>query len=612
MLSSCITVKLRTGDTYYEQHLFDKAIPYYQQVISKKYSDDLLIKLAECYRNVKNYQQTEVLYGKITALRPDPDYQYFYAEALMQNGKYNEAKKWFQRYLITNRSDVKALNLLASCDSIEELFKDSTLFNIKLLPFNKSNESNFSPVYYRSGIVYVSNRNPDEKTLRSKPVLEDYNLFYALRTELGNWLEPEALRGNINSVFNEGPCTFNRSFMQMYVTRNDNEGKKIVTNQKSENVLKIYQGATTEGEWHVTGEWPYNNHDYSVGHPSLSPSGKTMVFVSDMPWGYGGTDLYKSENINGTWTKPVNLGKLINSSGNEMFPYLMNDSVLYYSSDGMIGLGGLDVYRSEILQDEWIAPENMGYPVNSSKDDFGFICDSLETSGFISSNRLNNNDKIFAFTKNAPVVTLTGKLMEKANGKPIKNAVLKLKCNEKDTVLTTNEDGTYGCRLLNNMDYKIEIEEKNFFATSVTFNTRGYRKSADIEQNISLEKLVYNKPLQWRAIAFDKGSAVLKAETKAELNKLYAILIQNKGIKIELSCHTDVRGNEKENLILSQNRADAAAEYLFGKGISRERIVAVGYGSQKLLNNCTKNVFCLEEEHLFNIRTEIKYLLLSK
>lgn len=169
----------------------------------QKFDVNTLIKLADCYRNIRNFKNTEKLYSQIITYNNNPLYQFYYAEALMQNGKYKEARKWFEKYLQINRSDTKALNLLASCDSIEMLFRDSLLFSIQVLKINGANESSFSPAYYRSGIVYVSNRNPNNKN-NHEPAGDDYNLFYAQQTDGGNWLDPVPLRGNVNSIFNEG------------------------------------------------------------------------------------------------------------------------------------------------------------------------------------------------------------------------------------------------------------------------------------------------------------------------------------------------------------------------------------------------------------------------
>jgi len=350
-----------------------------------------------------------------------------------------------------------------------------------------------------------------------------------------------------------------------------------------------------------------------------------MVFVSDMPWGYGGTDIYRVQWINNTWSKPASIGKVINTSGNEMFPFLLNDSILYFSSNGMIGVGGLDIYRTELTADGWTVPENLGYPINSPRDDFGLICDneelsgyfsSEELSGYFSSNRQQGKDNIFSFKRNAPVLTLKGKLIDKSTNKPLKNINLKLTANSIDTILTTDGEGNFTAQLKNNKDYTLRAEDKSYFTTSENISTFGYRKSATLNKDLTLEKVIFNKPVIWRGIAFEKGKSDciafekgksdLTPSTKTELNKLFNILLENKNIKIELSCHTDSRGVERDNLILSQARADKAAAYLINKGISKDRIISVGFGSQRLLNNCVRGILCLEEDHQINIRTEIE------
>ncbi len=612
LFSSCVSVKLRTADTYYDQLQYQNAIPYYELVMRKKYSDDVMIKLADCYRNVNNYSRSEQLYSRLVNLSINPQFVYYYAEALMQNGKYIEAKKYFEKYLSTNRNDERAARKLASCDSIQSLYKDSALYSVSLLKFNRPLESNYSPAIYKSGIVYVSNRNPDERALKSNSTVDDYNLFYAKKTESGNWLEPEVLRGNINSMFNEGPCVFTKNFAAAYITRNDNEGKKIVTNQKDVNVLKIYKANFNEGIWNVEGEMQFNSPDYSVGHPALNEKGNIMYFVADMPWGYGGTDIYRTENVGGTWTQPVNLGKNINTTGNEMFPFLANDSVLYFSSNGNIGLGGLDIYRSSKASGEWSVPENIGYPVNSPKDDFGFVCDDNELSGYFSSSRTGGTDKIFSFSRNEPVLSLLGVITEKTTGKEIKDVRIAVNSGGNDTIISTNENGVYYLPVKSNVTYLLSISEKGYFGTSLKFSTGTVRKSTDFVENISLEKVVLNKPIAWRGISFLKGEYSIKPAAAVELDKLFSILQNNPYYRIELSSHTDSRGNDKDNLILSQHRADAAAEYLYAKGIARERVLAVGYGETKLLNECHNGILCLEEDHQINNRIEIKYFSFGK
>lgn len=607
--SSCVTVKQRTGDDYYEQLQYKEAIPYYEYVLRKKYSDEILIKLANCYRITKNYAKSEQFYGQIIQKgKTDAEYKLYFAEALMQNGKYADAKKWFEKYLETNRLDSRVTRLAESCDSMTFFFNDTALYDVKLLKLNSGSESNYSPAYYKQGIVFASNR-ADIQLPHGNKQMEDFNLFYAKKTEGGNWLDPELLRGDITSIFQEGPTVFANNFTVAYVTRNNNDKIKIVTNKKNENVLKIYRFVLMGNEFNENGEMPFNNADYSVTHPALSNNGNAMYFIADMPWGYGGTDIYKSDFINGSWSAPKNLGKTINTPGNEMFPFAPNDSTLYFSSDGNFTLGGLDIYRSEMHDDEWSTPENIGVPINSSKDDFGLITDSMEITGYFTSNRLNNTDKIFSYHKSPPLFSVSGKLIDKATNKPIKDAVLMLKeDNGTKTLINTKADGTYYTKLQHNSSYTLTSSEKNYFITSVEFSTKGKRKSEDLIQNVAIEKMNFNKPYLWKNITFDKNDFKIKPQVQKEIEKLYLLLRDNPGLKIELSCHTDSRGTDKDNFILTQKRADAIANILYSKGISHERVIAVGYGESKLINHCKEGIFCLEEEHLANVRTEVKII----
>lgn len=607
--SSCLTVKQRTGDDYYEQLLYKEAIPYYEYVIKKKYNNEVLIRLANCYRISRNYIKSEQYYNLVVQKgNNDAIYKLYYAEALMQNGKYSDAKKWFDKYLETNRLDTRATRLAESCDSVHQFFKDSALYDVTLLKLNGSTESNYAPAYFRQGIVFASNRMSNELPGKNKNQ-EDFNLFYAKKTEAGNWLEPELLRGEINSDFQEGPAVFNKSFSTAYVTRNSNDNIKIVTNKRNENVLRIYRFTLNGNAYTNAGEMPFNNPEYSVTHPTLNSNGTRMYFVADMAWGYGGTDIYYSDFSNGSWTAPKNLGKNVNTPGNELFPFLPNDSVLYFSSDGNFTLGGLDIYRSEFIDDDWTSPENIGFPINSSKDDFSLILDSTETTGYFTSNRFNNTDKVFSFKKSPPVFSITGKLLDKAGNKPIKNAVLKiLSSDSSETTISTNSEGQFYAKLLHSLNYTIISSEKNYFVSSINISTRGKRKSYDFSQNIVIEKMNMNKAYVWKDIRFDKGDFQIKPAVVKEVDKLYRLLNDNPGLKIELSCHTDSRGSERDNAMLTQKRANAIAEVLFAKGIKRERIIPAGYGELKIINHCKDGMFCLEEEHQANVRTEVKIL----
>src|SRR6185436_3017970 len=467
-LSGCLSVKLRTANSYYDDYAFADAIKNYEAVLAKKYIPDAIIKLADCYRQTNNSVKAEQWYKEVVKLPVDnPEYKLYYAEALMENGNYNEAKKWFGEYLKLVSNDEKAKRKLASCDTVAAFFRDTTEYNIGLLPVNVTGVSSFSGVFYRSGIVFLSDRPaPGKSRIHSDFTGRQFlDLFYAKKSDKGNWLEPEMLRGDINGLYNEGPAAFNKDYDVVYFTRNDYTGFTANKNKKNFNLLKIYKGNFINGEWNLTSEMPFNSNEYSCGHPSINDKGTKMFFVSDMPWGYGGTDIYMVSLENQKWGTPQNVGSHINSPGNEMFPFLLNDSTLYFASDGNYGLGGLDIFMSTFNGDFWTDPVNLGYPINTSHDDFSFIIDSAERHGYFSSDRIGGIDKIFSFTKNPPRITVSGIISEKVSSMAVSQAKVRLTDQyNRDTALIA-ADGKYSFLLEQNRKYKITVSRNGYYTT---------------------------------------------------------------------------------------------------------------------------------------------------
>lgn len=607
---SCTSVKLRTANTYYEEYAFADAIKNYEYVLSRKKNNDAILKLADSYRQVNNSQKAEQWYKEAIQLDESPPLnKLYYAEALMENGKYAEAKTWFINYLKLVPTDEKAKRMIVSCDSIPAFFRDTTEYIINLLGLNQAGISSFSPAYYRSGITFLSDRSaPGKSKIKSEFTgKEFFDIFYAKKTEKGNWLEPELLRGTVNGIYNEGPAIFTKDYNTVYFTRNDYIGNTANKNKKDFNILKIYKGVFEGGEWNVGGEMPFNSNDYSCGDPALSSDGNTMYFVSDMPWGYGGTDIYIIKNENGRWGNPVNLGSLVNSSGNERFPFLENDSTLFFASDGNYGLGGLDVFMSTYDGDKWTRAINLGYPINTPRDDFGFITDSTERSGYFSSNRVGGIDKIFAFTKNPPKLSVAGIVTDKQSANGLAKAKIMLTSSDgKDTVINTLADGKYYAPVEQNKSYKIDVIKFGYYSTKSSLSTYGLRNSQKFTQDYQLEKINVGKSTINYKISFARYDSKISAGCASALDSLVQWMKDNPSIKIELSCHTDSRGNDKDNLTLSQKRADEISNYLSLHGVAPRRIVAHGYGETRLINGCVNGIMCLEEDHRVNNRTEIK------
>jgi peptidoglycan-associated lipoprotein len=616
LFTGCVSFNYRIADNYYEQYAYAKAIPKYEKVLNREFIPDAASKIAESYRKTGNSIKAELWYKRLVS-NPEVTLQNKLAlgEVLMENGKYSEAKPWLQDYLAFNNTDKRVKRLIQACDSIHLFFSDTNVYSVSLLKLNKAEESNFSPSFYNDGIIFLSDRSaPGKNKVKSVWTGKEYlDIFFSRETGEDNWSEPEMLKGDVNGLYDEGPAVISPDSSTIYFTRTDYSGKNVETNQRDESNLKLYYGRLTGNKWTVEGPLKFNNEDYSVGHPSLSPDGSTMFFVSDMPWGYGGTDIYKVTLINGAWSDPVNLGAGVNTEGNEMFPFISADSILYFASDGHIGLGGLDIFSSNWNGEKWMNAENLQYPVNSSKDDFGFIINSSNLKGYFSSNRLKNVDKLFGFKKNPPVFSLKLLVHDVKKKTPLNSFnIATIDKNKKLKNIATGKEGRAEVSLQQNTAYQLLIKENGFYAAERKYSTAGLRKSTVITDTVSLEKIELNKARIWSNISFNRKETAINKNTSMALDSLVNIMTLNPEITIEIASHTDSRGTFPDNLAISKKRSDEIVEYLVKKGIKASRMISMGYGEVKLLNNCRDGILCLEEDHKINNRTEIKVVDILK
>jgi outer membrane protein OmpA-like peptidoglycan-associated protein len=381
----------------------------------------------------------------------------------------------------------------------------------------------------------------------------------------------------------------------------------LEVNDQRENNLKIFKATLINGEWKNLEEFPYNSDDYSCGHPTLSEDGKTLFFVSDMPGSMGGTDLYKSQLDNGQWTNPVNLGYTVNTAGNEMFPYIHHDGALYFSSDAHNSLGGLDVFITYNNGLRWAQPENLNYPLNSSKDDFGFSLSSDDSSGFVTSSRASA-DKIYSFEKFPPTFNLFGSAKDKFSNMPVKDVLVEITDAKTGEVIkmVSNENGKFELILRPESEYRLYCTKLGCFSRTDKISTKGLKYSQDFYADFLVEPIIINKPIVLENIYYDFDKWNIREDAAKELDKLVKILNDNPKIDIEMGSHTDVRGNDQYNQILSDKRAKAAVDYLISQGIDSNRLSYKGYGEKVLVNACVNDVYCSEEDHQKNRRTEFK------
>lgn len=382
--------------------------------------------------------------------------------------------------------------------------------------------------------------------------------------------------------------------------------------------LELMIALKKEGKWGELKPFAYNNvKEYSLGHAALSKNGQLLYFASDMPGGFGKTDIWYSElQADGSWGKPVNCGSEINTKEEEAFPTAGPYGELYYSSKGRIGMGGYDIYSSRGEKASWSKPQDLKYPMNSTSDDFYFISNDGKT-GYFSSNREGGagDDDIYSFNDQTPAVmilALDGTVCDQKSKASLDSVLVILTDGNGLAVnrKVTEQNGKFFFGLTKDQDYKVEISKLGYASVLKTLSTKGITKSDTLTMEAFLDKDMFEpgKIYVLRNIYYDFDKANIRPDAARELNKLLAILKENPSIWIELGSHTDSRGADQYNQWLSQCRANSAVQYLIDGGIERERIKARGYGETMLLNKCANGIKCSHAEHQLNRRTEFKVI----
>lgn len=612
LLAGCANQHYNKGVKEYDNYAFASAIENFEKALEKDSTNaKAQIKLAESYRLVNDYQKAEAMYAKVINLpESKPEDKMHYAKLLMSANKHEEAANMLRLYLQTNPDDKSARSLLEACTYIELFMEDTSRYALNAIPLF-TNVSMFGAVKYKNGIAYTAEKSA---TGKANPWTGNsyLDIFYNYKQN-GDWQTEAPIGGDMAGKFHEGPVTFNQDGTYAIVTRsNYKKGSKLDKNEENVNHFGLYEMNFKDGKWSDPKALPFNNADYSVGHGSLSGDGKTLYFTSDMPGGFGGSDLYVSTFDGTTWSAHQNLGDLINSSGNEVFPSLHNDNVLYFSSDGLASLGGLDIFKTERENGKWSSPSNLNFPLNSTADDFAFIINKDDTTGFLSSNRAGT-DRIFEWAKVAPVLLVDGLCINQNNGEPLAGVTVKLLnlTDGTETSVVTGSDGKFNFNLRPDKKYRVEGSKNDLFTQSHEFSTEGKTQTETITLQFEFDEIVVAKADDKNAktykvdnIYYDYDQFEIRPDAAQELNKLVKMLKDNQTVKIELHSHTDSRASSQYNLNLSNQRAQAAVEYLISQGIDASRVKSKGFGKSKLINRCKDGVECSEEEHQQNRRTE--------
>lgn len=634
---ACVTVAkaqslMAKADKEFELFNYVKAIKIYEEAYKKKADFYSAQRLAEAYTLIKDYKQAEswcAIVAKIPGSRAVDTLNY--AKALQQNAKYSEAKTQYQNYLNSNKQvNLVQQNIwLASCDSAIKWMQKPEKVEVLNEKALNSSKYDWAAVTYGNGVVFTSDRKDVAVATvkKSKPFLKFDGAVMPDKNTYG-WTGNGYLRlyfkaNDSDSItlfpiaagtdYHIGTASFSADGNTMFFTLT--RIPKTLKNVKDKlSTIKVELFSSTKGsngEWGQAVPFAYNNaNSYSVGDPFLTADGKTLYFVSDMPGGLGGTDIYRSDlATDGSWTAPVNLTD-VNTESNERSPVLSTNGDFYFSTDGRVGMGGLDVFKSRMVNGKIEGIENLRYPFNSPQDDFGFSLSDKGALLYLSSNREEGlgEDDIYRL-KVAPVITLKliGRVVNRKTNLPVGNAIAVLsKLGGGILKFETTEDGKYNFDLTPNSDYTVAGIKTGFLSEVKELTTKGIEGSAVIEKDLYVDVIELNKAIRIENIYYDFDKWNIRPDAAEELDKLVKILKDNPTIWIELGSHTDSRGKDAYNLNLSQKRAESAVEYIVSRGIDSSRITARGYGETQLLNRCANDVPCTEEEHQLNRRTEFK------
>ncbi|MFC2102267.1 OmpA family protein [Bacteroidota bacterium] len=524
--------------------------------------------LAECYRMLNNWQEAKTYYRRAIGLgETTPENYYYLAHAYRVSGDYEEAKRLFLQSNALSPGKLNGEHFAAGCDSAIRWMKEKPAFEIQNMEMLNSPQSEFGVVMIPSGLLFTSDRLPEkgEEKLYGWTGNTYLRLFLAAKTpneDPASFLSPEDWNELSGQQWHNGPASFNSDFTEVFINRTlsyGDQAKKDPERTRT-HMLKIYSAEKESEKWTKLEPFFLNNRNYSVGHPALSPDGNTLYFVSDQPEGYGSSDIYRCNRTHHGWSTPVNLGPIVNTPGNEMFPFSPTEDELWFASDYHPGFGGLDLFTTRISKGDvsktttWTTPVNPGLPLNSSYDDFSVWTDSAGDHGFFSSNRPGGKgeDDIYLFNKLAV-------------GSP--------QLAENDT-------------------------------------TSPYHLTTTVNSvQLAVGSLEINKPYILEDIYYDFDKWDIREDAKPALDSLVRIMEQYP-VTIELGSHTDCRGTEEYNRDLSQKRAESAIAYIIEQGIDAGRIIAKGYGESMPVNECDcQGVHdCSEAKHQANRRTEFTIL----
>jgi peptidoglycan-associated lipoprotein len=581
---------------FYNAGEYYEAIDHFKSTYSKSrdkaLKEEMVYMVSECYRLINDPRNAEIWYKKaVRSSYSKPEAQYWYADALKKNGKYQQAIDEFKKYKQLVPGDARADQEIRACELASEWLRNPEAYQVEELRDLNSKYDDFSPTFARDdfGVVYFTSSREDAKGNKTHGATGQSftDIFESRLDKKSKWSMPVPV-DNLDSEFEDGTPDISSDYREIYFTRCE-------VGKREKKGCKIMSATKNGNSWSDPKDLGILPDTVVAAHPAISPDGLTLYFVSDISGGFGGKDIwYVTRNSKSdTWSKPKNAGPDINTSGNEEFPFVRDDGTLYFASDGQIGMGGLDIFKAVAQPDgTWII-QNMKAPINSSADDFGITFQDGSEAGIFSSTRKGRTrDDLYSFELPPLEFNVTGLVKDEKTGLAIPGSVVQLIASDGTNLQDeTGSSGDFKFSLKPAVDYIFLASKNGYLNGKEKQTTKGQEKSRDFMITILLTAI--DKPIELPNIFYDFDKWDLRPESMVSLDKLVETLNDNPNVTIELMSHTDSRNTEEYNLALSQKRAQSVVDYLVSKGIELDRLQAKGYGesSPKVVNDEISTIY---------------------
>lgn len=585
-ISSCGGPKLATANEQYARGEYNDAAKTYRKIYNKltkpeerTLRGEVAWKMGLCHRELNQSARAAAAFQNAIRYKyPDSLAQLYMAQALHAEGKYPQAIKAYEDYLAFDPDSKIAKVGLDGATMANATRGQRTRYIVRQHKLFNSRRSDYAPMYAPGDAdnLYFTTTNENVNGSKKSEItgMKKGDIWMARKNERGEWLRPEAVEGELNTEFDEGVISFSPDGSMMYLTKARREPNAPTS-------VEIYTSTRADASWSTAQKLDITADTLSVyAHPAVSPDGNYLYFTSDMPGGEGGRDIWRI-NLKDRVGSLENLGNWINTPGDEMFPYMRTDSVMYFASDGHPGYGGLDIFRAEMTKSGGWKVENMGRPVNSPSDDFGITYEPGAERGFLSSNRddARGYDHIFSFELPELQIWISGWVLDR-DDEPVPNAVIRIVGNDgSNQKEIARNDGSFRFPLSRGVSYVMLAGAKGYLNAKQEFTSDNAEEDAEYGVDFILASI--NKPVVIENIFYDFDKATLRPESKTALDEMAQIMRDNPNITIEMASHTDRKGSNEYNLALSERRAKSVIDYLISVGISSDRLQHMGYGESR-------------------------------